>query len=40
VANYHIIARHTYDEDIIPLLKDRDTNQYDIMKSLRLRLKT
>ena len=38
VANYHILARGTYDEDLIPILEDRDADQYDIMRSVRLRL--
>lgn len=38
VANYHIIARQTYDEDIIPLLKSRESDQNDIMRSVVFRL--
>lgn len=38
VFNHHIIAKGTYDEDILPLLASRDATQSRIVDSVRLRL--
>lgn len=38
VTMYHIIAKGTYDEDILPRLKDRAETQDEIMAALRLDL--
>ena len=38
VFNHHIVARGTYDEDILPLLTKRDVTQNEIIRSVKLRL--
>jgi len=36
VSNHHIIARGTFDDDMLPRLKDRDATQQSIMRALQL----
>lgn len=38
VTNVHIIAKDTYDEDILPLLRDRGQTQDSIMRAFRISL--
>lgn len=35
VTNQHIIAKHTYDERILPILSDRSATQESIIRSFR-----
>lgn len=34
VSNYHILARETIDEDVIPILEKRDSEQQDVINAL------
>lgn len=38
VTNHHIIAKYTYDEDMLPLLADRGATQDRIIRSFRRRM--
>lgn len=40
VANYHILARNTYDDDLMEVLKQRAANQLDINNAFIKRLKS
>lgn len=39
VWNHFILARGTYDEELLPLLSTRDANQRDILNSVRVKLR-
>lgn len=39
VANYHILARNTYDDDIVPILASRDAEQRQINRSFIKRIR-
>lgn len=38
ITNHHIIAKHTYDEDMLPLLAAREATQDSIIRSFRRRM--
>lgn len=39
VTNHHIIAKNTYDQDILPILKERKSEQDDILRAVVKRIR-